>query len=93
MPLGPGKVNKFFQTACHKHFNDTPAMVDLIKTNGGSLGSHSIRKYAATHGRQFGHSIGDVDYRGRWKSEEERNHKIVVDSHINPEFEYLDAAV
>ena len=32
------------------------------------LGSHSIRKYAATHARKCGCSKDEKDIRGRWKS-------------------------
>ena len=93
VPRGPKKINERFQCVCTKHFHGTRLMTDMIEKNGGELGSHSIRKYAATHARRFGHSPADVDFRGCWKSDKDNQHKVVVDSYINPEFEYLDASV
>jgi hypothetical protein len=39
----------------------------LIAEGGGPLGSHSVRKDAATHVRRCGVTKDEKDIRGRWK--------------------------
>ena len=53
-----------------------------------SLGSHSIRKFAATHARRSGCSKDDKDIRGRWKSKAR-----VSDVYEDTELPYPDAKV
>jgi len=59
-------------------------------SNGGtdSLGSHSIRKFAATHARKSGCSKDDRDIRGRWKSRAR-----VSDVYEDTELPFPDAKV
>jgi hypothetical protein len=52
------------------------------------LGSHSIRKYTATHGQRCGCNKDDKDIRGRWKSKGR-----VSDVYDDVEFQYPDAKV
>lgn len=52
------------------------------------LGSHSLRKSAATHARQNGCSRDEIDLRGRWKKK-----KRQVDVYIDTEVPYPDARV
>jgi hypothetical protein len=52
------------------------------------LGSHSIRKFAATHARRSGCSKDDKDIRGRWKSKAR-----VSDVYEDTELPYPDAKV
>jgi Transcriptional activator of glycolytic enzymes len=52
------------------------------------LGSHSIRKFAATHTRRCGCSKDDKDIRGRWKSKAR-----VSDVYEDTELPYPDAKV
>jgi hypothetical protein len=51
-----------------------------------NIGTHSIRKMAATHTRRNDYSRDDINIRGRWK----RN-KQIVDAYLDPEIPYLDA--
>ncbi len=53
-----------------------------------SLGSHSIRKFAATHAQRSGCTKDDKDIRGRWKSK-----AGVSDVYEDTELPYLDAKV
>jgi hypothetical protein len=50
----------------------------------GNLGSHSIRKFAATHCRNNGMSTDDVNVRGRWKR------SGVSDRYMDPNLPYVD---
>ena len=52
------------------------------------LGSHSLRKSAATHARKNGCSRDEVDLRGRWKKR-----KRQVDTYIDTEIPFPDAKV
>jgi hypothetical protein len=54
----------------------------------GLLGSHSIRKFAATHVRKCGISKDDKDIRGRWKGKGR-----VSDVYDNVELPYPDCKV
>ena len=55
---------------------------------GGLLGSHSIRKFAATHTRLCGCTKDEKDIRGRWKSR-----KRISDVYDDVELPYPDAKV
>lgn len=52
--------------------------------NDANLGSHSIRKFAATHCRNNGMSTDDVNTRGRWKK------SGVSDRYMDPNLPYVD---
>ena len=52
------------------------------------LGSHSLRKSAATHARQNGCTRDEIDLRGRWKKKTRQ-----VDVYIDTEVPYPDARV
>ena len=91
-PLGPGRCNKSFQNICRKIFKKCQEMVDLVASIGGSLGSHSIRKFASTFARRLGKLPGDVEFRGRWKGDESK-HKIINGSYISPDQPFIDADV
>ncbi len=56
--------------------------------SGSLLGSHSIRKYAATHARKCGCNKDEKDIRGRWKSKGR-----VSDVYDDVELPYPDAKV
>ena len=60
---------------------DTDEIIDL-------LGSHSLRKLAATFARKNGCSRDEVDLRGRWKHQ-----KGQVDTYIDTTIPYPDAKV
>ena len=52
------------------------------------LGSHSLRKGAATYARRNGCSRDDINVRGRWKRA-----KLQVDTYLDPDIPYPDAKV
>jgi hypothetical protein len=54
----------------------------------GMLGSHSIRRFAATHARRCGVTKDEKDIRGRWKGKDR-----VSDVYDNVEFPYPDCKV
>ena len=56
--------------------------------NRDRLGTHSLRKCAATHARRQGCSRDDVNARGRWK-----HNKQIVDVYIDNSIPYPDAKV
>lgn len=53
------------------------------------LGTHSIRKYAASWARALGCLVDEIENRGRWKTASRR----IVDRYVNIEQQYLDAKV
>ena len=55
---------------------------------GNVLGSHSLRKCAATHARRNGCSRDEIDLRGRWK-----HLKRQVDTYLDTSVPYPDAKV
>jgi len=65
----------------HRHDNEA-------KESAGFLGSHSIRKYAATHARRCGCTKDEKDIRGRWK-----NRARTSDVYDDVELPYPDAKV
>jgi len=67
----------------HKMFNREEFIDDE-----GPLGSHSIRKFGATHVRRCGCSKDEKDIRGRWKGKGR-----VSDMYDNVELPYPDAKV
>ena len=75
----------------HNMFNRVFRMAEFNGTTTGgtdNLGSHSIRKFAATHVRKSGCSKDDKDIRGRWKSKAR-----VSDVYEDTELPYPDAKV
>ena len=60
---------------------DSPAFVPV---DDGKLGSHSIRKSAATRCRENGSSKDDLDYRARWAS------KRMQDAYVNYQLTWPD---
>ncbi|KAH9090707.1 hypothetical protein LEN26_018858 [Aphanomyces euteiches] len=61
---------------------------DFNKIVAGNLGTHSIRKGAATHCAKCGVSKDHIELRGRW-----RGHKKQVDTYIDIERAFPDAQV
>ena len=55
---------------------------------GAVLGSHSLRKCAATHARRNGYSCDEIDLRGRWK-----HLKRQVDTYLDTSVPYPNAKV
>ncbi len=89
IPAG-GKKSK--ETA-HNMFSKIFKMEAFTGIEGGGvaaegLGSHSIRKFAATHARRSGCTKDDKDIRGRWKSKTR-----VSDVYEDTELPYPDAKV
>jgi hypothetical protein len=52
----------------------------------GNIGTHSLRKFAATKARSNGCSKDDTDYRARWKGEKRQQ-----DTYANVTIPYIDA--
>jgi hypothetical protein len=95
-------TNKFFLFGDDDE-NDIRA-VDRIKNNYSAtlrkyfvefvrlsreLGTHSIRKFAASWARALGCLIDEIDSRGRWR----KGSRKIVDRYINVEQQFLDAKV
>ena len=59
-----------------------------LEANNGPVGSHSIRKLAATFARLMGISKDDKDTRGRWKGR-----KRVSDVYDDVQLDFVDARV
>ena len=87
----PAGGQKSKETA-HNMFNKIFKMEEFIGPGAGGadnmLGSHSIRKFAATHARKSGCSKDDKDIRGRWKSKAR-----VSDIYEDTELPFPDAKV
>ena len=65
----PGGGEKTKETAQNIFGLKKVLKADKFKTGGLLVGSHSIRKFAATHVRRFGISRDDMEGRGRWKGQ------------------------
>ena len=48
---------------------DDPTFIEVLTDDDKKVGTHSIRKYAATYARRCGCSKDEVDYRFRWKNQ------------------------
>ena len=59
---------------------------DLFSFEKGSLGSHSVRKYASTHVRGCGITKDKKDYHGQWKGR-----KRISDCYDDIELPWVDA--
>ena len=57
----------------------------FFRGGNGNVGTHSIRKFAATHCRNSSISKDDVDSRGRWK-----NTRRITDRYEDPELPFVD---
>ena len=58
------------------------------RSSESPIGTHSLRKFAATFARRHGASRDDVDARGRWK-----NNRRIVDVYIDNTIPYPDVKV
>ena len=92
VPNGPRRINSKFQGICTRIFKRCKEFVELLEQLGGSLGSHSIRKFAATFASRLGIGLPEIDYRGRWKSKDEREHKVAA-MYVNKDHAFVDATV
>ena len=94
IPGGGQKTKEIVQTILGQHIFKRPEFQSIIGESGdadeavGLLGSHSIRKFAATHTRRCGITKDEKDIRGRWK-----NRARVSDAHDEVELPYPDAKV
>jgi hypothetical protein len=92
IPTGGQKAKVLVQTLLGKIFRMQDFKTADDNESGGSglchLGSHSIRKFAATHTRRCGCTRDEKDIRGRWKTR-----KRVSDVYDDIELPYPDAKV
>ena len=91
IPSGGQKGKVLVQMLLQKVFKleEFTSSADDINHNAiCQLGSHSIRKFAATHTRKCGCTRDEKDIRGRWKSR-----KRVSDVYDDVELPYPDAKV
>jgi hypothetical protein len=85
VPKGGQKAKDIAQVIFGQKVFPGPQFVD---DENGPLGSHSIRKYAATHARRCGVTKDEKDIRGRWKGKGR-----VSDVYDDVELPYPDAKV
>ena len=85
VPKGGQKAKDIAQVIFGQKVFPGPQFVD---NENGPLGSHSIRKYAATHARRCGVTMDEKDIRGRWKGKGR-----VSDVYDDVELPYPDAKV
>ena len=96
IPGGGLKTKDVVQNILGQHVFRRPEFQSIIGEEGadnadvgiGLLGSHSIRKFAATHSRRCGITKDEKDIRGRWK-----NRARVSDAYDDVELPYPDAKV
>ena len=62
----PLRVNDRYRDTLKKIW-EHPEMVELTNQVRGSIGSHSLRKFASTWPAEHGISQDDIEIRGRWK--------------------------
>jgi Transcriptional activator of glycolytic enzymes len=88
IPAGGQKSKETAQIMFHKVFKMEEFNNAAVIGADNMLGSHSIRKFAATHARRSGCSKDDKDIRGRWKSKAR-----VSDVYEDTELPFPDAKV
>ena len=84
IPSGGVKAKNYVQSAFGKKMFNREEFI----SNGGPLGSHSIRKLGSTHVRRSGATKDEKDIRGRWKGKGR-----VSDVYDDIELPYPDAKV
>ena len=78
---------------CMRKVYHCEAFLAVSRMIGGlKLGTHSLRKFAATFAKRLGADDDDVDRRGRWKGRQASN-KVVNGSHISPKQPFIDVCV
>lgn len=77
----PGRINSKYTGMLRKIWKENPEMQELIRSTGGALGSHSIRKFGATWCSEHGCADIEVEVRGRWRG---KKNGRVVNRYINP---------
>jgi hypothetical protein len=79
-PEEPKRMNNNYGNALRKQWKK-PAFAEALELERGSIGTHSIRKFAATWAAEHGCTPYQVEIRGRWKA----NHGSgrVVNLYIN----------
>ncbi|CAB9524937.1 expressed unknown protein [Seminavis robusta] len=87
--LAPKHCNAAYRNILKAVFLSAPFLAVALLI-ASVLGSHSIRKFAATLARGMGATADEVDIRGRWKA---RLSGRVVDAYISPEQPWIDARV
>ncbi|CAB9513428.1 unknown protein [Seminavis robusta] len=87
--LAPKHCNAAYRNILKAVFLSAPFLAVAVLI-AGVLGSHSIRKFAATLARGMGATADEVDIRGCWKA---RLSGRVVDAYISPEQPWIDAGV
>ena len=85
IPKGGLKSKLMVQKVYRRLFQE---MQDMFSFEKGPLGSHSIRKFAATHVRACGITKDEKDHRGRWKGR-----KRISDCYDDVELPWIDAKV
>ena len=84
VPAGGVKAKEFAGKTLRNLFGGS----DFIAGRDGLIGTHSIRKFAATRARLGGATKDDRDHRGRWKT-----NKCVSDTYEDTELPYVDGKV
>ena len=77
----PLRINERYQRTLRENWKH-PEMRELLAQVRGSIGSHSLRKFASTWPAEHGISQDDIEIRGRWKGG--RNGRT-VNKYINVE--------
>jgi hypothetical protein len=86
VPSGGQKAKNIAQTIFGQQVFKMEELTRNADDSGCLLGSHSIRKYAATQAQKCGCNKDKKDIRGRWKSK-----GLVSDVYDNKELPYPDA--
>jgi hypothetical protein len=81
-PKAVDRIKANYSTTLRKYF------VVFVRLSS-ELGTHSIRKYAASWARALGCLIDEIENRGRWRTATRR----IVDRYVNVEQLFLDAKV
>ena len=84
------KSKKAYATALRDKVFKHEEFLQLMRRTGGSLGSHSMRKFPTTWVIQSGGTQDEVEIRGRWKG---KNGARVSSRYINPNQPFIDAKI
>lgn len=86
----PLRANSRYTNALRNMWKKKQVLKDLIRLTKGEIGSHSLRKLAATMSVRKGCTEQETEIRGRWKG---KRGGSIVNRYINPSQLPIDAKV
>jgi hypothetical protein len=90
--FGPISAKTIYRKTLAAVYSSEAFLVVSCQMSKLKLGSHSLRKFAATFAKHCGSTTSEIEERGRWKGCKS-NSRVVEGSYISQEQPYIDASV